>query len=325
MTKAVQKTSGLTIAVCSMLLVNGCALLDTGTQTSAADAKMELGEYHGLKHAIGCKDFQNQAGWSGRWKIGNNLSIMLESALYDTGRFVLVEREKLRDVMMEQDLVASGRTAKAKKVAKMGLIRPARYIGTGAITDVSEGTSGGLGGISYKGISLGGGKSKATVTIIAKLVDTTTGEIVAKKRIKGKAGRIALNVGINRGGLRTRMGGFKKTPLGEAAQDCMNQAAIFFAREMEEMPFEGSVIKVAVGGRVIINRGSEYGMSIGKTLVMREEGELLTDPDTGAILGKEEGAIIGKLQVTKTLEKLSYCKVLSGLKKPAPGTVVMEE
>ena len=39
---------------------------------------------------------------------------MLESALFDSGRFVIVEREKLGDVMAEQDLAASGRAAKSK-------------------------------------------------------------------------------------------------------------------------------------------------------------------------------------------------------------------
>ncbi|MFC1498300.1 CsgG/HfaB family protein [Verrucomicrobiota bacterium] len=324
MRNGVIRMLGTLVLVIGMAMCNGCALLDTSTKTSDGDLKAELGEYNGLKHAIGCKDFANQSGWSGQWKVGNNLSIMLESALFDTGRFVMVEREKLRDVLMEQDLATSGRTAKAKKVAKTGLIRPARYIATGAVTEAEEGVSGGGAGVNLWGVRVGGSKSKAKLTIIAKLVDTTTGEVKAKKRIVGIAGRVGLNLGLRIGPVGGQIGGFKKTPLGEAAQDCINQAAIFFAKTMEEMPFEGSIVKVS-RGKVIINRGSEFGMSMGQKLVMREEGELLTDPDTGAILGNEEGEEIGKLEVTKTLEKMSYCKILAGEKNPKPGTVVMEE
>lgn len=131
------------------------------TKTESGNMQTKLGEYKGLKHAIGCKDFENQSGWRGQWEIGNNLAIMLESALYDSGRFVIVEREKLKDVIAEQDLVASGRAAKAKDVARTGLIRPARYIGTGAVTEVEEGQSGGDAGISFKGIRVGGAKSEA--------------------------------------------------------------------------------------------------------------------------------------------------------------------
>ncbi|OGV73368.1 MAG: hypothetical protein A2269_06320 [Lentisphaerae bacterium RIFOXYA12_FULL_60_10] len=315
------RRSLLSLTLAALWCLVGCALLDTKTETADGNASMNLGEYKGLKHAIGCKDFENQAGWKGQWEIGNNLSILLESALFDTGRFVIVEREKLKDVLAEQDLVASGRAAKAKQAAQKGLIRPARYIGTGAITQVDEGVSGGLGGITIKGISLGGGKSKAQVTVIAKLVDTTTGEIVAKQTVVGKAGRVALNVGVSRGGVDANMGGFKQTPLGEAAQDCINQAAIFFARQMEKMPFEGSVVKVS-DGKVIINRGSEFAMEAGKELVMVEEGELLTDPDTGAVLGREEGKVLGKLKVARVTEKMSYCDVIEGAKNPPPGTVV---
>ncbi len=290
------------------------------TSTESGNAKMNLGEYKGLKHAIGCKEFSNEAGWHGSWEIGNNLTIMLESALFDSGRFVIVEREKLGDVMAEQDLAASGRAAKSK-VAKTGLIRAARYIASGAVTEVTENQSGGGGGVSFKGIRLGGGKNEAQITVIVKLIDTTTSELVAKERIVGKAGGTSLNVGLSVGGLDTDMGGFKKTPLGQAAQDCIVKASEFIAKKMEEIPFEGSVVK-ASGGKVYINRGSEFGVEAGQELVMKTEGETLTDPDTGAILGKEDGKVIGKIKVAKVDAKLSTCDVLDGEKNPPAGTIV---
>lgn len=316
----------VTSVICMIgTLLTGCALLNTftGTETSDTNPINQLGPYNGLKHAVGCKDFENQAGWAGHWNLGNNLSIMLESALGATERFVLVEREKLKDVISEQDLAASGRTAKAKKVAQTGLIRPARYIATGAITEATEDSSGGGGGINIKGISFGGSKAKAKITVIVKLIDTTTSEIVAQQKITGLAGKAAMRVGYHRGGIGGDMGGFAKTSLSEAAQDCINQAAVFIAKKMEKMPFEGSVVK-ATKTSVIINRGSEFGVEVGKTLVMKELGELLTDPDTGAILGHEDGKELGTLKVTKVDEKLSYCTVTSGEKNPPPGTVVVE-
>ncbi|MFC1462488.1 CsgG/HfaB family protein [Verrucomicrobiota bacterium] len=324
MLRGMLKVVGVAVLLAVVLAPNGCALLNTGTQTSDGDAQMQLGEYKGLKHAIGCIDFKNEAGWRGRWELGNNLSIMLESALMDTGRFVLVERDKLNAVIKEQDLAASGRTAKAKNVAKTGLLRPAKYLATGAVTTVEEGASGGSGGITIGPISLGGGGSKAAVTIIAKLVDTTTGEIKAKKRIIGRAGRKAMSVGLHTGIVNTRVGGFKKTPLGDAAQDCINRAAIFFAKTMETFAFEGSVAAMS-GNRVVINRGSKHGIAPGKLFVMREEGEIITDAGTGEVLGKNEGKQIGELKVLSAKEKMSFCEVVSGEKKPKPGTVILEK
>ena len=313
------------LTLCLLSAVPGYALpfVKAKTTTEDGDPDMsELGEYNGIKHAIGCKDFENQAGWHGQWKIGSNLSIMLESALGASGRFVLVEREKLSAIIAEQDLATSGRTAGAKKVAQTGKLRPARYLATGAVTEVEDSQSGGGGGISIKGIRLGGGKANAQVTIIAKLVDTTTGEIVKQKRIVGKASRIKMDVGVNYKGIGTSLGGFEKTPLGQAAQDCINEAAKFFAKEMEEYPVEGAVVTVSKG-KVIINRGSRYGVGVGQEFVMETEGEELIDPDTGEVLDTADGEIIGRLKVTKVSEKVAYCEVTDGEKNPEKGTRII--
>jgi len=294
------------------------------TQTESGNADLKLGEYKGLKHAIGCKGFDNESGWAGQWRIGDNLTAMLESALVDSGRFVLVEREMLRDVILEQDLQASGRAAKAKDVAKTGMIRSARYLATGSVTEVSDNQSGADGGIRIRGVRIGGGRSEAQVAVIVKLIDTTTGEIVAKERVVGKAGSTGIKVGLDVGGVGGELGGFRKTPLGQAAQDCINQAAAFIAKQMEEFPFEGSVVKVADGGQVIINRGAQFGVEAGRELTMGTAGETLLDPDTGEVLGKEEGRVIGRLKVARVLEKMAYCDVIEGERNPSPGTIVRD-
>lgn len=305
--------------------MTGCQTLGqfTGdTPTERANADMGLGEYKGLKHAIGVTTFDNEAGWRGQWELGDNLATMLESALYDTGRFVLVERGQLNEVIAEQDLAASGRMAKSTKVAQTGKLRSARYIATGAITTVAEGNQGGGGGFNVGGFNIGLKGKKSEVTIIAKLVDTTTGEIVAKERITGKPGGIGISLGYSGSGFGGNLGGFTETPLGEAAQDAINQAAKWFATQMEEFPFEGSVIKVSGKGKVILNRGSEFGVQVGQEMVMVEQGEELVDPDTGALLGMEEGEDIGRLKITKVTDKVSYADVIEGEDDPAPGTTV---
>jgi curli biogenesis system outer membrane secretion channel CsgG len=293
-----------------------------GTKTESGNAEMNLGEYKGLKHAIGVKGFRNEAGWRGSWDLGKNLTVMLESALFDSGRFVVVQREQLTDILAEQDLAASGRAAGAKKVAQTGKIRPAKYIASGAIVEAQENTSGGDAGINIRGFRLGGAKSSAQITAIITLTDTTTGEIVAKERVVGKAGSVGLRVGYS-GAVGGEIGAFAKTPLGEAAQDVINQAVIFIARKMTEMPFEGNVVQVARNGQIIINRGSEFGVQVGQRLVMLTQGEELIDPTTGELLGTEEGEPIGTLKIVRVAEKVSYCEVEDdGEKNPEPGTLV---
>jgi len=293
----------------------------TRTQDGNADMQTVLGEYKGLKHAIGVVDFENQAGFRSQWKIGYNLGIMLESALIDSNRFIVVERENLGAVMAEQDLQNSGRTAKAKKVAQTGKLRSAKYLATGAITEVEEKQAGAGGGLRIKGFKIGGTGGSAQITTIVKLIDTTTGEITAKQRIVGKAGKTGLKVGYGESDWGVDLGGFVKTPIGQAAQDVINQAVIFLAREVEDFDFTGTVVLVDKSGRVIINRGAEYGVSLGQQFTVLAEGEELVDPDTGAVLGKSEGGVIGRVEVTKVDEKIAYCKVVEG-DKIARGNVV---
>ncbi len=314
----------LLLALIAILIGTFCAQQAEAqrTQTRSGAADLGLGEYTGIRHAIGVVDFDNQAGWRGRWQLGRNLSIMLESALSDTERFVLVDRQQLGNVMREQDLAASGRAAPARGVAQTGQIRPARFIASGSITEVEESASGRDGGIGIGGVRVGGGRQQAQITAIVRITDSSTGEIVAQERVVGRAGRTALRIGVRHQGMSGELGGFEKTPLGEAAQDVINQAAVFIAQQMEEFPVEGNVIRVAANGQVLINRGSEFGVEAGQEMVLRTEGEQIVDPMTGAVLGVEEGREIGRLRVVRVEERFAYCEVLEGETNPDVGAVV---
>ena len=276
-----------------------------------------------MKHAIGVVDFENRSTWGG-WRtydMDRNFPLMFESALFDTGRFVLVERENLADVVLEQDLAGSGRMAAASRVAQTGKLRPARYLATGEITGVEGNQSGQDGGIGFRGFRVGGGQSNAQIDLIVKLVDTTSGAVVAKESITGKAGSSKLRVGMNRFGVNTNMGSFAKTPMSEAVQDALNQAARFIAQQMEELPNTGQVVS-EVDGQVVINRGSDHNLKAGGTYTMLEAGVEITDPGTGEILGTTEGAALGELKIVRVAEKMSFAEVVGGGELPATGTIV---
>ncbi|MGH7947462.1 MAG: CsgG/HfaB family protein [Opitutaceae bacterium] len=103
-------------------------LLKKGTATTTSDdgAGSKMAVRKGVKHAIGVSDFTNDARYHAWSELGGNLKFMLESALAETGRFVMVERINLGTVVAEQDLQKSGRAAEAKSVAETGKLRSAR-------------------------------------------------------------------------------------------------------------------------------------------------------------------------------------------------------
>ena len=238
---------------------------------------------------------------------------MLESALFDSGRFVVLERQDLQTVFSEQDLQASGRAAESSTVAQTGLIRSAKYMATGAVTRVDQNTSGDSGGIGFQGVRIGGSKKKATIELVVKLIDTTSGQVVASQRVEGKAGSSKLKVGFYKRGVSGSLGGFEKTSLGEAAQDCIVQAVMFIASEMEDFKVTANVVMAKSEKMIVINRGEDYGVEVGNSFSIREKGEVLTDPDTGEILDVFEGEVLGKVKVNRVSEKVSYCELIEGV------------
>jgi curli biogenesis system outer membrane secretion channel CsgG len=292
----------------------------TATQTKDDAADVRLPEYKGVKHAIGVIDFTAEDGFSFDDSARQNFRAMLESSLAATNRFVIVERGNLNAVAQEQELQASGHAAKADAAAQGGKVRSARYLATGTITEVSTETSGSGGGLEIKGFRIGGSSSKAEIVVVAKIIDSTTSEIVASERIRGKAGSAALELGYAGTDLGGTIGTFARTPLGQAAQDCINQAVRFIAGKMESMPVEGAVVAVTED-QVIINLGKEFGIGAGQTFTVRKKGEVLTDPGTGQILGSSVGGVVGTIQVANSQDKFSYCKLVNG-EMPARGDVV---
>ena len=295
------------------------------TEMLDGNASNVLPRYRGIKKEIGVENFDNAAGINGLFPVGLNLAALLKSALYDTGRFVVLDRQNLNSVMREQDLQASGRAAKASEIAQTGKIRSARYMAGGAISEVTYDRSGGGGSFGIPtpigAFAVGGDKNTAQITCIVTLTDTTTTEIIAKERIVGRASEGRVSGGYS-GYVSLAGTGYEKTPIGQAAQEIINQATRFIALKMEEIPFSGSVISSSDNGRILINRGSNYNITPGMVLKMASAGKELIDPETGAVLGREDGKPLGNLRVDEVKDKFSYCIMESEGSLPEPGTLV---
>jgi len=126
---------------------------------------------------VGVAEFTNQsaaAWWRGG--VGWELSGMLSNELSSTGSFRVVERQKLENVLEEQNLAASGRVAKGTG-AKIGKLTGAQYLITGTVTAYEENTSSTGGGFSFKGIGLGGKSSEAYLAVDLRVINTETGDI----------------------------------------------------------------------------------------------------------------------------------------------------
>ena len=266
-----------------------------------------------LRYSITVTKFDNQAGWSGQWDIGDGFGEIMTNALNESGWFIVLGEKDMREAAMEeQDFAASGRAAGGKKAPKMGRMTPAQLLVKGAITHVQDSTTGGSGGFQFKGINIGGSKDSAEINMTMYLVSSETGQVAASTKVVGKSGRKGLGIGYygdKLKGLTGDLEGFQNDNVGKACEDAVGQAVKFLIDQVQGMPWEGSIIS-AKAGRIAINRGSREGVKVGNKFDVGH-AEQLVDEDTGEVLD-EEMTQIATLQVTEVKDKIAYCKVLSG-------------
>ena len=157
--------------------------------------------------------------WWGDADIGKGMADQVMNELIEEGSFRVVERKKLDTILAEQDFAHSDRADPgAAKLSKLGKVLGVRYIITGSITKFG-GEQNDKGG-SLKGIHVGLGKNKTEVTVTARLVDTSTGEVVLAAKGEGvskKGGGLALGKsGLGSFGKSTS--DFKESAIGEAQE-----------------------------------------------------------------------------------------------------------
>lgn len=165
---------------------------------------------------VGVAEFTNQSGaawWRGG--VGWELSGMLSNELSSSGDFRVVERQKLQNVMEEQNLGASGRVAPGTG-AKIGKITGAQYLITGTVTSYEENTSSTGGGLSFKGIGFGGKSSEAYLAVDIRVIDTTTSDVAYSRTIEGRSKGGGVSVGLYRGGFGGSLAHEENTPAGKA-------------------------------------------------------------------------------------------------------------
>jgi curli biogenesis system outer membrane secretion channel CsgG len=170
----------------------------------------------GGKPSMGVAEFTNDTNASWWYSdVGRDLSGMLTNELAGTGKFKVVERSKLEKVLDEQDLADSGRISKSSG-AKIGKLTGAQYLVFATVSAFDQQSRGTGGGVSFKGISLGGKKEDAYIAVDLRVVDTTTGEISYSRTIEARAASYGVSGGLSRGGFSGGLSKYENTPTGKA-------------------------------------------------------------------------------------------------------------
>jgi curli biogenesis system outer membrane secretion channel CsgG len=274
-----------------------------------------------LRYSVMVSKFENHSNWAGQWNLSDTFGAMLTDSLQQTGKFIVIAEKDMRsEAMAEQDFAESGRTAGGKKAPVKGQMTPAQLLVKGEITHFQASTTGGGGGVRILGFRLGAGKDTAEINAVIYVVDSTTGQVVASKKVIGQADRTSLNVGFSDRDWGADIGGFKKTNVGEAVGKAIDEAVGFISAQLENIPWEGTVLMVR-NGMVYVNRGAREGVTAGQSFVIGT-AQQLRDPDTGEVLDTSVEKT-GTIVIESVKDKISIGKPVEGAERIQKGMTVM--
>jgi curli biogenesis system outer membrane secretion channel CsgG len=272
--------------------------------------------------------------------VGKGISDLLVQKLVQDRKYSVIERNAIDKVLAEQNFGNSDRVD-SSTAAQIGRILGVDAVILGSITqfgrDDKATTVGGgiMGGIASK-YGLGGVQkrnAKAVVNVTARLVDTSTAEILAAVTGSGESKRAGASL-VGAGGSTGGAGGgafdmtssnFADTLLGEAVHQAVNQVADQLDQSATTLPtrkleINGLIADVA-GNTLVLNVGSKSGVKVGDTLEVSRVARTVKDPSSGKViktitskLGTATVTEVDELSATATYQGAGAAKVGDAVK-----------
>lgn len=215
--------------------------------------------------------------------VTRQLTNLVTDKLVNAGDFQVVERDRIAQILAEQDFGASGRVDPSHAV-EIGRLLGAQVIIFGSVTrfEMSSGA-----GISIGGFSLSGTTGKAALS--GRIVDATTGVILGSAEGAGDATGASLSV-RNLEGISFQASEFQNSALGRAVTRAVddfvdgmskvvkdNEDRVFAAQARSQI--RGVVVALIDNG-IVINIGEQHGIRREQRLDVFRLMEIagLTDP-----------------------------------------------
>ena len=249
-----------------------------------------------VKKRVAVFTFEDKSSHSYHWwngkAPGEGMADMLTTDLVKSGKYSVIERQQIDQLLQEQQLGASG-VVTPQSAAEIGKMLGVDIAVIGAVTEFgySKSSTGGR----IKGIGLGVKNQKATVGIDVRFVNTSTGEILAADNVRKEKSKGGLRVSTPKLRFNNR-NDFDNSLVGKVTREAINDIITMLDDQMGSIKWQGKIILVK-NGTIYMKPGSDAGVSVGNEFVVYRKGEALIDPDTGLSLGSEEEKV-GTIRVT---------------------------
>jgi curli biogenesis system outer membrane secretion channel CsgG len=177
----------------------------------------------GASYGSGCHGYYLLAD-----SLGNAFADLLVERLHADPKLEVLERDAIDTVYSKEvDLVNSesdhsikkGRFKKAR-IAFVGVVDSFEYCESGSGAALNVGRIFGVGDITPSLRT-----SKASVSILIRAVDTTTGKILATARAKKEQSKRSVGLRLDTDAIDFKAADFRQSPLGEAIRAAVNEAS----------------------------------------------------------------------------------------------------
>jgi curli biogenesis system outer membrane secretion channel CsgG len=305
-----------------------------GAQVSAAPAPAPAAP-QGRKKRVAIFDFDyatvqtNSAAIFGtNVDVGRGISDLLVKYLVMDGTYSVIERQQMDKILTEQNFSNSDR-ANPASAAKLGKLLGVDAIIVGSITefgDETKKTNLGGGGGNWGGFGIGGvghKKTKAVVTVDARIVNIDTAEILGVAEGHGESSRSSTSL-LGGGGDWHGWGGgaadfgssdFQQTIIGEAVKAATEQLSSGLIADNTKFEARTVVVQGLVasvdGGQIVLNVGAKAGVKVGDQLNVERVTREIKDPATGQVIRRMTSPV-GVVRVTDVDDISAVCAPVSG-------------
>jgi curli biogenesis system outer membrane secretion channel CsgG len=260
--------------------------------------------------------------------IGKGITDLLVKYLVQDGTYSVIERQAMDKILAEQNFSNSNR-ADPTSAAKIGKLLGVDAIIVGGITEFGNDTKntniggGGGGWGGFGGAGFGRKKSKALVTLDARIVDIDTAEILGVADGHGESSRESTSM-TGGGGSWGGFGGghvdfgdsdFQQTIIGEAVKAATEQLSAGLIADNSKLQIRIIIVQGLVAavdsGQVILNVGAKDGVKVGDQLTISRVTREIKDPATGEVIRRMTSPI-GVVRASDVDDNSAVCDPVSG-------------
>ena len=287
----------LMIAAAAAMLVSACApskSVKTQQTLSVNETEKVVSKYTGPKRRIGVVEFENKSAY-GQGRLGGAASDILVTELVKSGKFIVVERDRMSKIMEEQKLQTQG-LIDSQTAVQIGQIMGLEAIVVGSVSQF---------GVKKEGSDYLITQSKRQVAEVAvdlRLIDVQSGQVILADSGKGRAKTTKASFL----GMGTK-GGYDETLEGEALRAALVQFVDNAASQLNKKAWS-CMVADASGDELYLNAGQDSGLETGVKLDCYRQGAEIRDPRSNLVIGHRE-EYLGRAEVERYCGEGGDCAV----------------